>query len=135
MVDLNLLETSKAKDYHEQEKTIIASIRHENIVHLHDIIEEMEGSFKFIYIIMEYCEGGSLDHFIKNKPLAEPLARRLMIQLAEALRYLESQRIIHRDLKPQVRSHSPLFYQATRKALLIVTRIFCLVRRIWKMRK
>jgi serine/threonine protein kinase len=101
VVDIDALGTAKAKEYHEQEKKIISVIQHNNIVHLYDIVEEVEGSAKYIYFVMEFCEGGSLDSYIRNKPLTEAQARRVLIQLAEALRYLESKHIIHRDLKPQ----------------------------------
>ena len=50
---------------------------------------------------MEYCQGGSLDSYIHQKPMAEHLAKRFTAQLASSLQYLIERNIIHRDLKPQ----------------------------------
>jgi serine/threonine protein kinase len=51
---------------------------------------------------MEFCEGGSLDSYIKGKKLTEKQAKRCLGHLSEALNYLFERRIVHRDLKPQV---------------------------------
>jgi serine/threonine-protein kinase len=57
-----------------------------------------------LYYVMRYMRGGSLAQFLKERhePLGPLDAARLMIQIAEAVRYLHAQqpRIVHRDLKP-----------------------------------
>jgi serine/threonine protein kinase len=53
---------------------------------------------------MRYMRGGSLARFLKERHESlDPIdAARLMIQIAEAVRYLHAQQppIVHRDLKP-----------------------------------
>ena len=60
------------------------------------------------YIVMEYCDGGSLYAIIHDKPdkskkqppLPASLVLRWMTECAEGLKYLHSQNIVHRDIKP-----------------------------------
>ncbi|XP_048473111.1 serine/threonine-protein kinase ULK3 isoform X3 [Rhincodon typus] len=55
-----------------------------------------------IYLIMEFCAGGDLSHFIRTRrALPEGVARRFLQQLASALQYLHERNISHLDLKPQ----------------------------------
>jgi serine/threonine protein kinase len=53
------------------------------------------------FMVQELVEGQPLDYYIHaEKPLAEKLARRYMLHLADALHYLEERNLIHRDIKP-----------------------------------
>jgi len=58
-----------------------------------------------LYYVMKLMRGSNLAEFLKEQrePLAALDAARLMIQIAEAVRYLHTQQppIVHRDLKPQ----------------------------------
>ncbi|KAH3745335.1 MAP kinase kinase [Pelomyxa schiedti] len=55
---------------------------------------------KFLYIFLEYGDGGSLAHMIKEfGPLPEPLVVMYIEQVLEALQYLHRSDVIHRDLK------------------------------------
>eukprot|EP01114_Cavostelium_apophysatum_P014624 TRINITY_DN3839_c0_g1_i2.p1 TRINITY_DN3839_c0_g1~~TRINITY_DN3839_c0_g1_i2.p1 ORF type:complete len:1141 (+),score=357.35 TRINITY_DN3839_c0_g1_i2:191-3613(+) len=101
VIDLRTLVSEKAKEYHEREKKIMSSISHANIVGLYEIVEQQEPEGKYVYFVEELCAGGSLDSHIHSKPLSEPQARRILGQIADALRYLEQKKIVHRDLKPQ----------------------------------
>ena len=57
---------------------------------------------RYIYIIMEYCDGGDLSRFIhKRHKLPESVCKKFMQQLAMALKFLRSNNICHLDLKPQ----------------------------------
>ncbi|KAL0209540.1 hypothetical protein RCL1_008378 [Eukaryota sp. TZLM3-RCL] len=54
-----------------------------------------------LYIIMEYCEGGSLhDFFVKRRRLSASDTWVILVQLLKGLEYLHNQGIIHRGLKP-----------------------------------
>uniref|UniRef100_A0A023F7A7 Serine/threonine-protein kinase ULK3 n=1 Tax=Triatoma infestans TaxID=30076 RepID=A0A023F7A7_TRIIF len=57
---------------------------------------------RYVYIVLEYCNGGDLSMFIKEKRrIPEMVCKKFMIQLVEGLKYLRSKDIYHYDLKPQ----------------------------------
>lgn len=101
-----------------------------NIVSLSIYIETFQKAEHYVYIVMDYCSGGDLSQYIKERGkietleyipepgaaptyyphpksggLDERVVRSLLLQLADALRFLRSRDLMHRDLKPQV-SHS-----------------------------
>ncbi|XP_051898539.1 serine/threonine-protein kinase ULK3 isoform X2 [Pristis pectinata] len=77
---------------------ILKTVKHPHIVQLKDFQWDGEN----IYLIMEYCAGGDLSHFIRSRRvLPERVARRFLQQLASALQYLHQRNISHLDLKPQ----------------------------------
>lgn len=87
-----------------REAEIHKSLVHPRIVAMYDIFEIDENTF---CTVMEYCEGGDLDSYLKqHKSLPEGEARVLIAQLFDGLRYLmtqgekDKQKIIHYDLKP-----------------------------------
>ncbi|OQU93361.1 serine/threonine-protein kinase ATG1a [Sorghum bicolor] len=81
-----------------QEREILRSIDHPNILRLLDTIDTK----KMMYLVLEYCDGGDLDAFLhKHGRLPEAIAKDLMRQLAEGLKVLRGRNIVHRDLKPQ----------------------------------
>ncbi|CAK4076528.1 unnamed protein product [Aphanomyces euteiches] len=84
----------------ESEISIMRQINHPNIVKLYEI----KKTDKHIYLMLEYCDGGDLQHFIKKQPngvLNEETARHFLRELADGLHVLWSLNLIHRDLKPQ----------------------------------
>jgi 5'-AMP-activated protein kinase catalytic alpha subunit len=71
-------------------------LRHANIVRLHTFIMTPT---KY-YLVMEYCEGGDLLHYINgNGLLSDELAARLFRGLLEGIRFCHVLGIHHRDLK------------------------------------
>ncbi|CAH2222499.1 serine threonine- kinase ULK2 isoform X1 [Pelobates cultripes] len=81
-----------------KEIKILKELQHENIVALYDVQE----SPTFIYLVMEYCNGGDLADYLQAKgTLSEDTIRGFLQQIAAAMRVLHSKGIIHRDLKPQ----------------------------------
>ncbi len=55
----------------------------------------------FLYYLMEYVEGQTLDVWIKNNRFPKPkVAIRIVEQIAEGLKALHNQETIHQDLKP-----------------------------------
>jgi serine/threonine-protein kinase ULK/ATG1 len=84
----------------ESEISIMRQIDHPNIVKLYDI----KKTERTIYLFLEYCDGGDLQHFIKKQPngiVPVDVARHYLQELAEGLRELWARNLIHRDLKPQ----------------------------------
>lgn len=72
--------------------------RSPHIVELYDL----QRSGQFIYLVLEYCAGGDLAGLLRRQDvLEEEQVRRLIRQLAEALRLLVGANYAHRDLKPQ----------------------------------
>lgn len=66
--------------------------------------------------VLEFCEGNDLDFYLKqHKLMSEKEARSIVMQIANALRYLNEIKppIIHYDLKPGVHVYLPTLYQAT----------------------
>lgn len=77
---------------------ILKAVKHPHIVQLKDFQWDGEN----IYLIMEYCAGGDLSHFIRSRRvLPERVVCRFLQQLASALQYLHQRHISHLDLKPQ----------------------------------
>ena len=83
------------------EISILQRLKHPNIVKL----VEVKKTKSHIYIVTEFCNGGSLSEnlnkYIKanRKPFTEEMVQYLMRQLVSAVNYLHKNKIIHRDLK------------------------------------
>lgn len=56
-----------------------------------------------IYLIFDYCSQGDLEKYLKKNTLAnrfsEKEAKPIIIQLIDAIKYLNSCKIVHRDIK------------------------------------
>ncbi|XP_063898512.1 ribosomal protein S6 kinase alpha-5 isoform X1 [Helicoverpa armigera] len=66
------------------------------IITLHEVFHDSA----FTYIVTELALGGELAAVLTGG-VAERIARRLLAQLALALRHMHSRRVVHRDLKPE----------------------------------
>jgi serine/threonine protein kinase/pSer/pThr/pTyr-binding forkhead associated (FHA) protein len=81
-----------------KEAEMLRSLRHPNIVHLEDIFSDDEN----IFLIMELSYGGDLfDRISMKKRYSEDEAKKVMLQLTDAMIYLHDKNIMHRDLKPE----------------------------------
>ncbi|MCB9666917.1 MAG: serine/threonine protein kinase [Myxococcales bacterium] len=81
----------------EREAHFMASLQHENILHVYDFIKE-RGT---MYIIMEYVEGIDLYDLLERAPrLPVEVAAIIALQVVRALDYAHFRGIIHRDIKP-----------------------------------
>ena len=80
----------------QREAEAIASLRHANIVAVHDVGEH-EGR---PYFTMEFLEGGSLAQALAATPQPALQSAALLITLAEAVQAAHHAGIVHRDLKP-----------------------------------
>ena len=78
---------------------IMKICQHPYIIHFIDSYETAD----FIYIFMEYCNGGTFYKFLKNRNfiLKEEVAVSLAHKICMAVYYFHSFGITHRDLKPE----------------------------------
>ncbi|KAK3761529.1 hypothetical protein RRG08_051217 [Elysia crispata] len=85
----------------EQEAKLLSKLKHPNIVSYKDSFETDSG---FLFIAMQYCEGGDLYARLKEQkgiPLEERQVVEWFVQIAMALQYMHERNILHRDLKTQ----------------------------------
>ncbi|XP_067843582.1 serine/threonine-protein kinase tousled-like 1 isoform X2 [Heptranchias perlo] len=93
----------KKENYHKhacREYRIHKELDHPRIVKLYDYFSLDTDTF---CTVLEYCEGNDLDFYLKqHKLMSEKEARSIVMQIANALRYLNEIKppIIHYDLKP-----------------------------------
>ena len=81
----------------EREGEALRQLRHPNIV---GFVEMFEHAGQHM-IVMEYVPGGSLLSLIRQGPLPVERARRIALELCDALTRAHHLHIIHRDLKPE----------------------------------
>ena len=87
--------------YLQNEIIILKQVKHPNIVKLYEVKIKPD----YIYLVMEYCNGGSLLEALNNykringTPFSEKIVQFLMKQILSAVDYLHKNGIIHRDLK------------------------------------
>ncbi|KAJ3230623.1 Map microtubule affinity-regulating kinase [Chytriomyces hyalinus] len=81
-----------------REILVLSHVYHPHITRLLEVVDTAD----FIYLILEYEEGGELfDYIISRKVVPEEDARKLFGQLLSAIQYCHSNGIVHRDLKPE----------------------------------
>ncbi|XP_067664585.1 cyclin-dependent kinase 2-like [Haliotis asinina] len=68
---------------------------HENIVSLIDILSDRHD----LYIVLEFCDLGDLDHYVAGTYLSVDSKVLLMYDMSNGLDFLHQNNIVHRDLK------------------------------------
>lgn len=97
MLPAKSIGNEQAKKRLFREARAAATLDHPNICAIHEVGEEGDCA----YIVMQYIEGRSLSHIIKNNALSPLEVVDIGIQAAEALAEAHSRGVIHRDIKPQ----------------------------------
>lgn len=92
---------SRTKEAVLQEAEILKKLKHPHVVTWSDtVIDSMD---RFIYIVMDYCDGGTLDDQIQarkpNAYFSEDKVMEWFVQVTMALTFIHSAKIFHRDIK------------------------------------
>lgn len=88
----------KGRETIDKEIAVMKELDHPNICKLLETFVHQ----KWIFFVMEFCEGGELfDRIVDNGCISEPLTVDIVSQVASALRYAHSRGIAHRDMKPE----------------------------------
>ncbi|KAF9964553.1 hypothetical protein BGZ70_006307 [Mortierella alpina] len=82
-----------------KEVQIMRQLDHRGIIQLYEFAESEEHYF----LVLELAQGGELFHrIVKLTYFSEDLARHVIVQVAQAIRYLHEEKgVIHRDIKPE----------------------------------
>ena len=100
-LDKNQTDRPSIKKYFDNEISIMKKLNHPNIVKFYDMLT----SHSHYYVIIEYCNGGSLTSCLKkykklyHKPFTQEIVQYLMRQIIDGLMFIHSRKIIHRDIK------------------------------------
>ena len=98
IINKDSIKTVEDKELVRIEIGILKLCHHPNVVRLLDHLENED----YIFIVMEYIEGGTLGQYFKKKNFnfSERQASSIMSQIANGVKYLHRYGIVHRDLKP-----------------------------------
>jgi serine/threonine protein kinase len=80
----------------QAEAEALTRLRHPNVLEVYAVGEHAGRP----YLVMEFCDGSSLDNRLLGQPQPPRAAAELAVTLARAVHYCHEQGIIHRDLKP-----------------------------------
>ena len=95
----HLLESESALQRFRTEASILANLRHANILQVHDYDVEEDMHF----LVMEYVEGPGFQALLdgmRGRPLPPPVAAYFLNQAALGLAAAHKQGLVHRDIKP-----------------------------------
>ncbi len=67
---------------------------HPNLVQTYGVSMDSD----YPYIVLEYCEGGSLDKIVFSEVIKRKEQRSLVLGIAYGLMHLHTHKIVHRDL-------------------------------------
>lgn len=87
----------KQADSYLQEARMVAKLDHPNIVPVHDVGYDADGS---IYVVSRFIEGRTLREHIRDSRPGYDDTSRIICTIAEALHHAHQKRLIHRDVKP-----------------------------------
>ena len=91
-------EDAKARARLEREAVVVASLRHPNIIPVHEVALAGEDDVALSYLVMDFVDGPSLAEALPGMSRERVLD--VAIQVTEALGYAHAKGVIHRDIKP-----------------------------------
>jgi serine/threonine protein kinase len=80
-----------------KEVNLLFALAHPRVVRC----EAIEHGDRFRYLILEYCEGGTLRSLLSDGGLSLSQRLSLLIQVLEGLAFAHSRQVVHCDLKPE----------------------------------
>ena len=87
----------RMRERFEREAKAVARLHHPNIVTIHDLGYDQQGS---PFIAMELLEGADLEHLIKMNPPSVIRGLEILTQVCRGLHHAHAAGIVHRDVKP-----------------------------------
>ncbi|KAH0791249.1 CAMK family protein kinase [Histomonas meleagridis] len=88
-----------AFDETKNEATTLIRLCHPNIISMYEFF--FDSTRTSLYIVLEYCSGGSLKDLIEREgPIKPPKLYSYCYQIMKALLYCHEQNVAHRDIKP-----------------------------------
>jgi len=87
---------SQERERFRTEAEAIARLQHPNIVQIYEIGDHSGTPF----VVLEFCDGGSLIARLRGTPLAAGEAAEIVEALARGMHHAHQHGIVHRDLKP-----------------------------------
>ena len=100
-LDKKTADRPQVKKYFINEIKILRELKHNKIIRLIDLKQTPS----HYYIVMEYCNGGSLLTCLRKykelykKSFSEEIVQFLMRQIVRGLKYIHDHKIVHRDIK------------------------------------
>jgi serine/threonine protein kinase len=86
----------KLDEFTNNEIKVLTKLVHPNIVRFHDRLKTANN----IYMVYEYCNGGTLETLIYNSNLTVQKCMEFFDQLIQGFKVIAAENILHRDIKP-----------------------------------
>jgi serine/threonine protein kinase len=78
----------------------LSQATHQNVVRVFYVVEAGSDEADAVHLVMEYCEGGSVQSSFERGPIKIGEVRRIITGAALGLQALHARGMLHRDIKP-----------------------------------
>jgi serine/threonine-protein kinase len=93
---LELALNPDTRERFRREAKSLASVLHQNIIHVYDFVDGEEP-----YILMEYIEGVDLSTVVERVGhLPAEIAACILLEICRGVSYIHTHKLVHRDIKP-----------------------------------